>query len=246
MGELFMILFIVIICFHNFVCASNQTSLADIQKMAAQLSAEGHPVTLSMQVLENTNVQTNTLIFTDITREFVQKSKQQLTTGFQLLWDMIKNNKKKISMYSFIMLCGAVQARLWYIKYQLNKKSCWSQFKKDKKIEELYEVPVQDFSRILLSDIQRTYTQLDNPTNFVGPIKKFIKDSETELHMLEEYKNFVDLADKLWLKNFLFYDKNLLAQIPERINRIKYLQSSFINWLTEFKVQNPGNFLHSN
>lgn len=211
--------------------------------MIAELSKEGHPVYLSINAISNENIQTTTVSITDY-RKIITDGSEKFKFGAHTIWNYIKNNKKTVFLNSMAFTYASLQIRLWHLKLKLKNMKCWSQMQNNRKIEELYQIPQSTLSENLLKDIQKIYIQLDNPTNFVQPIMHFIKDTEKEEQILEEYAKIVRWADKLYLKSMLFYDKNLVAEIPSRLNKIAYYKNCFLNWLAEFKAAHPIDFIN--
>jgi len=243
-----MLLSFLLLFFTNIILGSGNTSstldIASIKALATELSAAGHDVHLTINSLTNENTQTTTVSIIDY-HKLIKDGSEKFKFGARTIWEYIKNNKKRVFLNGMALTYVSLQMRLWHLKSKLRNIKCWSQAQSNKKIEELYQIPQNTLSDNLLKDIQKVYMQLDNPANFVQPIMCFIKDTEREEQILEEYSKIVKWADKLYLKSVIFYDKNLVAEIPTRLNKIAYYKNCLLNWLAEFKAAHPIDFINS-
>lgn len=210
----------------------------------SQTPEADRPVHLTINCVSNENVQTNTIDIREYPRQLFATGKEQFNYGVTALWNYIKQNKKKVFINCLALSCVSLQIRLWHLKIKLGKIKCWSQSQSNKKLEDIYQIPQNTLSEQLLGQIQKIYMQLDNPTGFSQPITLFIKDIEKEQKILEEYNRIVNWAHRLYLRPVLFYDKDLVAEIPDRLHRIIYFKNCFLNWLAELKAARPADFMH--
>ncbi len=195
--------------------------------------------TINLQINDNTQ---NTSVegmmpsaFEDYKKWFTS-GKEKVKYGFSSLLSYIANNKKASCFYFLGGSYVALHSYLLYLKYQLNKESCWSLWEKGKSVEDLYQIPQHILAQQLLSYVQQTYTTTDDPTDFVSPFTKFMKDTEQERKYLQRYKTIAKAIDHFYIRRIFFLDKTLVKKIPGRLNRLAYIRSTFLSWLADVKV----------
>ena len=115
---------------------------------------------------------------------------------FGLIIDWIKNNKFKVTMTALTSSYILINAKLIYLNYKLANENCWSKWRLNNTMEELYRIPQSVFAQDLLKDIQNTYTQIGNMTDYVTPLSTFIKDVDTEINNINTYIRIIKFLYK--------------------------------------------------
>lgn len=169
-------------------------------------------------------------------RSLYEKTKNNAQIGYSNLINWIQNNKKKATFYSLSIIYLLIEAKLFYLVYLLNHPNLWSNWNENKTLEELYQIPQTRFSKTLLSDIQQQYTVLNNPTDFVTPLTKFMHDIDFELKMLNQYLYITSLLETCYVKKLFWFDKKLLKKAPDRVKRLNYIKHTFLGWLADYKL----------
>lgn len=155
----------------------------------------------------------------------------------QSLLTYTKNNKWFLFKSALIGSYIALQSSLIYLSQRLSKDNCWSNWKKHLDLEDLYQVSQDQLAKDLLNDIQKKYITIKNPTDFIMPLIKFMKDIEKEEQAIAIYKKITKIINKTYIVNWLFfYNKKLYSAIDFREKRLKYIKNSFLSWLANFKI----------
>ncbi|CDK30712.1 hypothetical protein [Candidatus Babela massiliensis] len=155
---------------------------------------------------------------------------------FGLIIDWIKNNKFKVTMTALTSSYILINAKLIYLNYKLANENCWSKWRLNSTMEELYRVPQAIFAQDLLKDIQNTYTQIGNMTDYVTPLSTFIKDVDTEINNINTYIRMIKFLHKTKVRKFFIYNTKIYDQAPERLNRLLFIKNTFLSWLAEHKI----------
>ena len=133
---------------------------------------------------------------------------------------------------------GALQYRLTRLNSTLLSESCWSLWHNESSIEQLYTLGQEKLGDLLLKDIQKSYLDVSKPTDFIQPLAKFIHDVDHEQKMLAEYQKLFRWALILHIESFCMFNKDIVAQLDNRIRRLTYIKQSFLNWLANFNLAN--------
>lgn len=134
-------------------------------------------------------------------------------------WEKIKQNKWNIAQLSMITGWSAIQASAWYLENQLKQKSCWSFWKNEKKIEELYLINQNELKAELIAEIHRRY----GTTN--AAISKFINEVEIEKKNLQLYANISKSVNRVWLKLLFWFNNDIEKEKAKRLQRLAFLSS---------------------
>ena len=206
------------------------------------------PIYINLNVQDNTSQQ-NQNIAVSSSKFFNQEnyhkifsaSKEHAANCYTSFVDWLKNNKIKFGLYCAAAGYSSLQGYLFYLKCKLASPNCWSKWQWEKPIEQMYQTPQAEFAHNLLIDIQRHYTTINNPTDFVTPLTKFMKDTEQEYNYLYKYKKIITYLEKLYISKVFFYDANLLASIDNRLQKLSYIKNTFLSWLADYKLNYSQN-----
>lgn len=201
---------------------------------------------LNFNIIENQNKQTTNINANDWKKEFEEQynnQKQNLKANFSSLSDYLSKNKTKVAYFTAFSTYCLINFRLGYLRYKLNDNNCWSLWNKETPLQEFFETSQTRFSQNLLKDAHRKYATVDNLTNFSKPFLNLMQDLEQEKKYLTQYKKITDLIERIYLKKLFFYDINFVSNISQRLDRIAYIKNTFLNWLSEYKLNNAKDFL---
>lgn len=208
-----------------------------------QSSQQSHYLPKSIIINNNNNNTHNqhTTLFsgTDlISSERLQRISQETKVYYDNLFDYIKNNKSTLIKASLLTTYMGTQGLLFYLRSALTKKNRWSSWKEHITLDELYVMPQSILAEELLHDIQKSYVNIKNPTDFVTPLINFINEVEKERHLLQLYRSLVSLLNMCYINRLFFCNQQLFTTSEFRLKRLDYIHRSFLAWLTDFKVTN--------
>lgn len=158
------------------------------------------------------------------------------------LYEWIGENKLKAGGYCALAGYVFLHYRLYVLKRALVNPENWSLWNRIVPLVELLEMSQSAVADTLAREVQRRYTSIDNPNDFVTPMTSFLRDLEKERAILEDYRNLCSWLKSFCISKLCWYDEGLLTECTERLQRLAYLKSIFINWITDYKFsQNNAN-----
>lgn len=130
--------------------------------------------------------------------------------------------------------------RLLNLNSFLADSSNWHSWKLELGLEDLFDIQQEALGQQLIKDIQKKYVSDQNPTDFFGPLISFNKDISLEIEKLEEYIKISNYIKSYNLEKFFLQVKLDLAK--NRLQRLRYINSIFKNWSSEYKSQKIEQF----
>jgi len=157
----------------------------------------------------------------------------------------------KSSSYSFIATyyrwlitatCIGAYSYLYYsirnAQSYLNQPDMWFNWHETLSLEKLLSINTEELEQELLLDIQRRYTNLHEPTNFIAPLISFAHAIDQEFARLSYYKKLYKLLSVSYVYKILpisivFYQKT---------QRLTYLKNIFLTWAAHYRVEHNKSF----
>lgn len=169
-------------------------------------------------------------------RDSVYRRAETPLQAMQSMYTWMMDNKFKTALY----LAGAsyiyLHYRLWYTKYILQDPENWSLWNKAIPLEELFATPQKQLAETLTHEIQRRYTNLNAPDDFVGPMVAFFQAVEKETVLLKSYERLCGWSKTLYISKIVWFDEELYTACDARLKKLAYIKSIFINWVAEYKI----------
>ncbi len=147
--------------------------------------------------------------------------------------NILFSNKKRTFIVAVCGLYTVTQYKLLYLTKQLTNTKCWSLWRHEKSLENLFAIPQNQLIHQLVADIQQRYCGSENLTNFM----QFLNDLETEHKYLIEYKNLCYWLEKVYILRFSLIKTIKLPEIEDRLKRLAYIKALFLNWIPEYKLE---------
>lgn len=168
--------------------------------------------------------------------EFVKANGPVIGKQMSSVYNYFTDNKLKILASALIAGYTWIQYQLITISNDLMQNDRWSLWRIEKGLEHLFTIPQHQLARDLLTDIQRRYTTVNNPTDFVHPLISFMDDANKEMANLIYYKKICNILEKLHLLSFSFCNTELNKLCDERLKRLSYIKDTFLSWIAEYKL----------
>lgn len=169
--------------------------------------------------------------------EWFDRLKDTTRKGCVSTLDWIKNNKKRCFFYGTLGTYAVTQAYLWYLASTLQDHSCWSLWKHQASLEELYRCKQADLAQDVIATINSRQSTALNFTDRVTPFVTFLKETEQELAALNSYRKIITFIQNIHLSKIFFYNSQLYNESVERINRLQYIKNSVAAWLSDTQKQ---------
>lgn len=171
--------------------------------------------------------------------EWIKLLKDKAQKGYGSALDWITNNKKRFALYCFGGTYCITQFYLWHLAHSLQSSSCWSMWKHQSSLEELYRCRQEDLAQDVLITINSRLSSTKNFADRVTPFVTFLKETDEELQALNTYRSLVSFIQNVHLTRIFFYNGNLYEDSLNRINRLQYIKNSVLAWLSDAQKQKP-------
>lgn len=165
--------------------------------------------------------------------EFYRGTFQHIGDLSYSLFKLVKENKKIAAGGLITSLYLALNLRLMYLYSKLKSSKCWSQWRSNLAIEELYLIPRQTFYNDLLTNIQTRYTNFRNFRDSLAPLSNFLEDVEQEEAYIRQYESLVKSLKWIRVSSFTIASHDLYKQLSKRSSRLLFIKSAFLNWYAE-------------
>ena len=137
----------------------------------------------------------------------------------------------------YIYVCSyIVQAN----KY-LERPDTWNSWRADMPFDLLVTIPQHELAKDLILEIQRKYSNTQNPTDFISPLISFVQTIDKEINTLKKFIDAYWLITKLHVEKLLPVNIKQFATLNERYKKLLYLKNVFLSWAAEYKVNHNKN-----
>lgn len=119
----------------------------------------------------------------------------------------------------------------------LGEAGHWADWMQHVSFTELLRMTQREVEEALVAEIQRRYVVQGKSTDFIGPLLSFARDVDQEQAMLTYYGDFMALLKKLRLTILLPLNIKRFEKIEEKINRLSYFRTVFLNWAARYKME---------
>lgn len=137
-------------------------------------------------------------------------------------------------------LLGSCYSYIWfqllYYAYQVLKTDTWSCWQSSVSNEVLKVLPEQELGKQLVMAAQEKYQKAATLADLLTPLVSFLRDIEQETKNLEAFINLHSWLDTLRLSWFFPAQKKLLSVAQEKCDRLYFIKSVFIRWVTDYKL----------
>ncbi|MDR3646946.1 MAG: hypothetical protein P4L22_05405 [Candidatus Babeliales bacterium] len=178
-----------------------------------------------------------------------QASKETLQQVGNSLNDLANKYKYWLPVTAATCIYCSLFYKIAHANKLLNSTGAWCNWKSELNLSALLSLSQKDLAIELITDIQKKYSDPQNPTNFVTPMVNFINEINHEIQELENYVKIVNLIKTIKLKSiYPIISDDKLDQAKEKINKLAYIKNIFSEWSVEFKQQqllSSGNTLPS-
>ena len=142
-----------------------------------------------------------------------------------------------IILGSYVLICNYfVQGS----KY-LGRTDTWASWRMDTPVDLLIAIPQPELGKELILEIQRRYSNVQNPTDFISPLITFIQTIDVEIVRIKQYALVYQWIKKLHLQNVFPLNQKQFNMLDEKYNKLIYLKNTFLSWVAEYKINHNKN-----
>lgn len=143
----------------------------------------------------------------------------------------------------YLYLCYTIASGNSY----LAQKDLWSSWRQDLSLEELLALPQSQFSKELLQEIQRRYTDPTAVTDLLRPLNTFLVTVEKEEELLRWYDYIYSWTQYTHVNKIILSSTNQFSKITQRLQRLAYLKNVFHAWAAQYQLEHATRaFYNSN
>ena len=132
----------------------------------------------------------------------------------------------------FYLLYSMVTLRLYF-----NQQERWFNWNEYFTLDALCAQPQKDLGIELVKEVQRRYTSISAPTDFVSPLIKFLMLIDEEERALTLYLRLGPWIERLHLCTLTGYNSELVQKCDMWRRRIGYLRATFMRWMADYKLE---------
>ena len=195
---------------------------------------------INPQFITNTNSTINAIgtQMRDITLRIVEKaqetfSKKNCAHAQETIKNLLWHNRYTIATGTIAGIYSATAILLWSDYNYLTTTPCWSRWKSNSTLEDLYAIPHKELEQELLRSIgQRNYNKTD-PTDFSHPLITFIATIETEIKICKRYLAIAKATKRFRLITILPTNKTKIKHVRTCLARCLFIKHIFLSWLAE-------------
>lgn len=157
----------------------------------------------------------------------------------KMTFEWASNNKKMAAAGILGSIYIIINSRLIYLHSKLKSSNCWSLWRSNLTIEELYFIPRQTLYNDLLTNIRMRYINFKNFKDNLAPLSNFLESVEKEEDYIKQYERIIKILKNMHITGIFFYSHDLFKQLKKRSSRLLFLKSAFLNWYSERNLNNP-------
>lgn len=172
-----------------------------------------------------------------ITPPWYEQAKKYIDNSPYLKYDWFYTHRFKLGAATLLCVYGYIYLLCMRLKNYLNNPALWSTWHLEYSNELLLKEPIASLQKQLILTIQERYVIASQPTNFIAPFAAFISAIDSELATLLWYMRFFEWLKKGYLLKFLPIEENIINILQGRIERLNYLNSLFVQWIAEYKLE---------
>lgn len=151
--------------------------------------------------------------------------------------------QKRFFIGASIILGGYIYACHLIVKANkyLENPETWSSWRQDIPHELLITIPQPELAKDLILEVQRRYSNPQNPTDFLSPLIAFIHSIDDEITMMKRLNFVYSWLKKLHIIYILPINEKLFCKVEEKLKKLIYLKQIFLAWAAEYKVNHNKN-----
>jgi hypothetical protein len=145
---------------------------------------------------------------------------------------------KRYLIGASVLLGGYIYTCTYIVKANkyLERIDTWSNWRSDIVFDVLVTVPQTELAKDLVLEIQRRYSNAQNPTDFISPLIIFVQTIDMEISALKQFIDVYALITKLHAQKLLPINQKQFSSLHDRYKKLLYLKNVFSSWAAEYKV----------
>jgi len=132
---------------------------------------------------------------------------------------------------------GCIAYKIYTANQLINNPSSWSNWKKEKTLEDLFTIPQSKLEADLLYEFQSRYIDSDNPTDFIFSIVQSSVSLQNEIDVVKR-----QIIRYQWIAackgyRLLFLNPDSLQILQEKHRKLTFIKHIFASWCANYKIE---------
>ena len=151
--------------------------------------------------------------------------------------------RKRYFIGSSIILGGYALTCNYFVKANkyLERTDTWASWRLDTPVDLLITIPQTELAKELILEIQRRYSNAQNPTDFISPLIAFVQAIDAEIVMIKQYAGIYRWITRLHLQAVFPINQKQFNLLGEKYKKLIYLKNIFLSWAAEYKINHNKN-----
>lgn len=145
--------------------------------------------------------------------------------------------------YRYALIGSTIAGLYFFLFYEvikgnnyLERQDSWATWKQNILLSQLLEIPQEDLSNELILEIQRRYTNIEKPTDFISSLITFMRDIEKEIELVKYFINLEARLRTLRIAKLFPINSRRFSRATDRLNRLTYIKNTFLTWAAHYKM----------
>lgn len=157
--------------------------------------------------------------------------------------------KNKYLLGAFLLCSGYIIACNYTVQANkfLERTDTWASWHNELTAEQLMAINHKELAKELILEIQRRYSNPQNPTDFISPLIAFVQAIDKEIVLLKNYITHYKVVQKLHLQTMLPIQQKLFKKMDDSYKKIIHVKNIFLSWAADYKINhNKARLAHNN
>ncbi len=146
---------------------------------------------------------------------------------------------KKYSILAALVAGGYLYWCYRISQYQqfLERPESWSYWRHEESLDQFIAIPLATLEKDLILEVQRRYSNPQNPTDFITPLIRFARSIDEELLTITQCSSILETLTKLHIiALFPLHESYTQESLQERHKRLTYIKNIFLSWAADYNV----------
>ena len=169
---------------------------------------------------------------------------QAISNGVYEAYETIRAHNKKLALFFVMTGYLATCYQVYSADSYSEQAELWANWRDDLSLEQLLNIPHEQLTHELLTEIQRRYLSQKNPTDFISPLTSFLNTLDNEIKYLHSYKRLREWIYWTYLSRLLPNKTKTHHSFDKQLQRLNYLKNIFLAWAAQYKLEQQDHKKH--
>lgn len=224
---------------HNYTKVENNINLVQLFKILSKISSKAVVRASTNICIEIQNAITQ--LIKNTTAQIVNNTLQSAQDACHSLKEQSKlflwEYKWRITGLTILGLYSYLAYQSIALRIYFSAHERWFNWNEFLSIDALCARSQDELGADLVKEIQRRYTSISAPTDFITPLIHFLQEIETEEKALDLYLQLGSYIERLRICTITGYNSQLGQKCEIWRRRVGYLRATFMRWMADYKLK---------